>query len=134
MKKIFFDVILDGINIFISEDNKIIVEKKINTPKPSTLIINAIKNILTECKLFYTDIDVFSTINGPGSFTSIKTNLAIIKTINIALKTKIIVFNLFDIFEHKQPDYDYLILDLNTVKYYIKENKKILFIRYIRMI
>ncbi len=122
MQKILaFNIIPNNINIILKNKNYNFILKFVESNKQSENLVKSINDLLMENNLKYTDIDIFSSIIGPGNFTSIKTGLAVLKAIQIATNKKIITNNMFEIISFNQERHDIVILDLNNAKYYIQD-------------
>lgn len=122
MQKIFsFTTIFQGVDVIFQKDRDIISIKNFESKKQSEILIKSIESIFEEYNIDYNNIDVFSSIVGPGNFTGIKTSLAVIKAISIALNKKIVLVNVFDVISHNIDECDSILLDMNTVKYFIKD-------------
>lgn len=122
MQKILaFNIIPNNINIILKNKNPNFIFKFVESNKQSENLVKSINDLLMENNLKYTDIDIFSSIVGPGNFTSIKTGLAVLKAIQIATNKKIITNNMFEIISFNQERHDIVILDLNNAKYYIQD-------------
>ena len=122
MQKILaFNIIHNNINIILKNKNSNFILKFVESNKQSENLVKSINDLLMENNLKYTDIDIFSSIIGPGNFTSIKTGLAVLKAIQIATNKKIITNNMFEIISFNQKKHDIVILDLNNAKYYIQD-------------
>ena len=122
MQKILaFNIIPNNINIILKNKNSNFIFKFVESNKQSENLVKSINDLLMENNLKYTDIDIFSSIIGPGNFTSIKTGLAVLKAIQIATNKKIITNNMFEIISFNQERHDIVILDLNNAKYYIQD-------------
>ena len=131
MQKILsFNTIFAGVNIILQNDGKIEVSKNFQSKKQSEILVSSIEKVLKENNLSYKDIDVFSSITGPGNFTGIKTSLAVLKALEISTNKKIITTNVFEVISHGFEKYDYIILDMGTVKYYIEDVNKNYFVIY----
>ncbi len=122
MQKILaFNIIPNNINIILKNKNPNFIFKFVESNKQSENLVKSINDLLMENNLKYTDIDIFSSIIGPGNFTSIKTGLAVLKAIQIATNKKIITNNMFEIISFNQERHNIVILDLNNAKYYIQD-------------
>lgn len=121
MQKILaFNIIPNNINIILRIGSSNIVSKFIESNKQSEILVKSINELLKENNLKYEDIDIFSSITGPGNFTSIKTALAVLKAIQISTNKKIVTNNMFELISFNQTEHDVVILDLNNIKYYIQ--------------
>ena len=122
MQKILsFNTIFDGVNVILHDTNEIITLKNFESKKQSEILVSSLKKVLSDNKLNYDDINIFSTIIGPGNFTGIKTSLAVLKALQITTNKKIITTDVFEIISYNINNYDIIILDMGTVKYYIKD-------------
>lgn len=121
MQKILaFNIIPNNINIILRIGSSNIISKFIESNKQSENLVKSINELLKENNLKYEDIDIFSSITGPGNFTSIKTALAVLKAIQISTNKKIVTNNMFELISFNQIEHNVVILDLNNIKYYIQ--------------
>jgi len=74
----------------------IIVEE---SEKPSECLLKKIQNLLNEKELVLNDIDVFSAVIGPGSFTGTRIGLSTVYGFCYGLNKKFIKINLFDLLD-----------------------------------
>lgn len=118
---LYFNAIFQGVNIILQLEEDKIINKNFDTAKQSEVLVNSIEQVLNENRLNYNNIDIFTSIIGPGNFTSIKTNLAVLKALQISTKAKIITCSIFDIIGFGL-EHDLIILDIGSIKYFIKEN------------
>ncbi len=65
----------------------------------STLLIEEFDNFLKKNKREYTDLENIIVVNGPGSFTGVRTTVLLVNTINFVLKKNITTLTYFDLFE-----------------------------------
>lgn len=65
----------------------------------STLLIEEFDNFLKKNKREYTDLENIIVVNGPGSFTGVRTTVLLVNTINFVLKKNITTLMYFDLFE-----------------------------------
>jgi tRNA A37 threonylcarbamoyladenosine modification protein TsaB len=114
-----FNVLFSGVDIILQNNDKIICKKNFISSKQSEILIKSIEETLKANDIKYDDIDIFTTINGPGNFTGIKINLATLKALKMSTNAKIITLNIFEIISLNVL-YDKIILDINKLKYYIK--------------
>lgn len=125
MQKILsFNTIFLDVNVILQDNNKIITSKKFESNKQSEILVSSLEQVLSNNGLVYNDIDIFSTIVGPGNFTGIKTSLAVLKALQITTHKKIITTNVFEIVSHNTSNYDTIILNMGSVKYYIKDKNE----------
>lgn len=66
----------------------------------STLLIEEFDNFLKKNKREYTDLENIIVVNGPGSFTWVRTTVLLVNTINFVLKKNITTLTYFDLFEN----------------------------------
>jgi tRNA A37 threonylcarbamoyladenosine modification protein TsaB len=118
----YFNTLFGKIDIALND-----YSESIECKKQSERLVFEIEKTLKKNKLEYKDV-VFSTINGPGNFTSIKTNLAVIKAIKLATGNDAIVSNIFDIMSFNE-DYDYIAIKINPTKYYVKSKSNTFFVK-----
>ena len=103
MQKILaFNTILSNLNIILQNSLSVIETNAIESKKQSEILVSSIESMLSANKLWYNDIDIFASITGPGNFTSIKTNLAVLKALQISTNKKIITNNMFEIISFEQ--------------------------------
>lgn len=120
---LYFNTIFQYVELILQLKDGKIIEKKIENPKQSEILVHSIKTILQENNLEYNDIDIFTSITGPGNFTGIKTSLAVLKALSITTNAKIITCSVFDILSFNL-NYDMIILAMSGIKCYIKEDNK----------
>lgn len=86
MKYLFIDTSNSFINIYIVNDNNVLVYKKVETLKDmANTIMPLIREAFNEVNFDIKDIDkIFVTI-GPGSFTGIRVGITVAKTISYCL-------------------------------------------------
>lgn len=66
----------------------------------STLLIEEFDNFLKKNKREYIDLENIIVVNGPGSFTGVRTTVLLVNTINFVLKKNITTLTYFDLFEN----------------------------------
>lgn len=122
MKKILlFNTVFPELNIILQSGGDIICDETFSGQKQSEILVASIKSILDKNNLIYSDVDVFSTISGPGNFTGIKTGLAVLKALKVSTNRSIVLVSVFDIISHEQGQVDMVLVDMGTAKYYIKD-------------
>jgi len=100
------NILLDTIsakNALILFDNKrVIWEKHFFDVRlqESTLLIEEFDAFLKKNHLDYTDLENIVVVNGPGSFTGVRTTVLLVNTINFVLKKNITTLTYFDLFEN----------------------------------
>lgn len=128
MVKIFsFSTVDKSIKILLQNKDQILYEKTLEKEnRHSELLLPAIEKVLKKFDLEYSDIDAFSVIKGPGSFTGLRTGLSVAKTISFSLKKPIITVDLFELgffAEEKIKDL-FIVLKANLNNFYIKKSGK----------
>lgn len=131
MKILTIDTTNKNITIILQEDSTIIDSLIIeNTTKQAEELVIDIEKILNNNRIWYENIDAFSVVNGPGSFTGLKVSMAIIKAIkSVFPNVPIITNNIFEIISYNE-DFDFVILsaDLNG-QYICDKNHKMEYMR-----
>lgn len=131
MKILTIDTTNKNITIILQEDSTIIDSLIIeNTTKQAEELVIDIEKILNNNRIWYENIDAFSVVNGPGSFTGLKVSMAIIKAIkSVFPNIPIITNNIFEIISYNE-DFDFVILsaDLNG-QYICDKNHKMEYMR-----
>ncbi len=120
MKILSIDTTNKNIIVLLQENNKIIDSIIIeNTTNQAEELLIDIEKILNNNNIWYKNIDAFSVVNGPGSFTGLKVSIAVIKAIKSILQnTPIIVNNIFEIISYNR-DFDFIILNADINGCYI---------------
>ncbi len=115
--------------------NNILLSKSsvLENSKQAEFLVLEIEKTLKENNIFYQDLDLIATINGPGSFTSVRIGLTCAKTINIAIQKPLILLNSCEVVARKYLDYDGEIIVVNDAKMdeffiakFLIKNKKII--------
>ena len=121
--ELFLDVYKDNERFVVNSDKNL---------KHSENILLKIDEVLEKSKLSLNDIDVFSIVQGPGSFTGIRIGMATIKAFMIGLgKTKAVQINTLDLisFSSKLKEDKVVIVNAGGINYYVasydKENNLI---------
>lgn len=116
----------------VYKDNERFVVNSDKNLKHSENILLKIDEVLEKSKLSLNDIDVFSIVQGPGSFTGIRIGMATIKAFMIGLgKTKAVQINTLDLiaFSSKLKEDKVVIVNAGGINYYVasydKENNLI---------
>ena len=88
----------NGLNILIFSNKKIIVIKKYkNIKNISEILINKIELALKKINVSYNQIKKVIIINGPGSFTGIRSSITFAKMLGLSLSIPIYGFSKFEI-------------------------------------
>ncbi|MBV9961494.1 MAG: tRNA (adenosine(37)-N6)-threonylcarbamoyltransferase complex dimerization subunit type 1 TsaB [Parafilimonas sp.] len=87
--------------VTLSSDKEILLETQSNLQKDhSTFLEPAIKKICEASKIKLTEIDAFSVVNGPGSYTGLRVGLSSAKALCYALRKPLILLNSLDVMAH----------------------------------
>lgn len=82
MKILAFDSTAKAASAAICEDDKLLALYNVdNGLTQSELLLPMIENLLKSLKLDYSDISIFATAKGPGSFTGVRIGVALLKGI-----------------------------------------------------
>ena len=88
-----------GVIILFDETRKIICEKNIEILwNESSKLVTYIDSFLTENNTLYWDIENIVVVNGPWSFTWVRTIVLAVNTINYIIKKNITHLSFFDLF------------------------------------
>ncbi|MBP7710352.1 MAG: tRNA (adenosine(37)-N6)-threonylcarbamoyltransferase complex dimerization subunit type 1 TsaB [Rickettsiales bacterium] len=94
MRILAFDTSASGFSVAIAENEKLLSKKIITeSGKQSEFLILEIEKLLRENKIWYQDLDLIATTNGPGSFTGTRIGLTAGRTIKLATNLPLILIN-----------------------------------------
>ncbi len=94
MRILAFDTSASGFSVAIAENEKILSQKIITqSGKQSEFLILEIEKLLRENKIWYQDLDLITTTNGPGSFTGTRIGLTAARAIKLATNLPLILIN-----------------------------------------
>lgn len=121
MRILAFDTSNAYTSVAIAEDEKILAySEELRPAMQAERLLPMIEDTLAYARLSYDDMDYLGVINGPGSFTGIRTGLAAAMGIALGTKIKVITVSNFDIIYSrmlKQIDtYDQIIILLNAYR------------------
>ena len=86
MRYLFIDTSNSFINIYIVNDETVLVHKKVETLKDmANTIMPLIRESFNEINFDIKDVDKIFVTNGPGSFTGIRVGITVAKTISWGL-------------------------------------------------
>lgn len=112
MKILAFDTSNTFASVAISNDKAILAYiEELRPSMQAERLLPMIEEALAYAKLSYNDIDYLGVINGPGSFTGIRTGLSAAMGISVGTKIKVIAISNFEILHY---------LVLNQIKSYDK--------------
>lgn len=102
MKILAFDTSASYLSVALAADNKIITKNIITeSGKQSELLVLEIEKTLKENKIWYQDLDLIATTNGPGSFTGTRIGLTTARTIKLATNLPLVLVNSCEAIAHK---------------------------------
>ena len=94
MKILAFDTSASGFSVALASNDKILNKTTITeSGKQSEFLVLEIEKILKENKIWYRDLDLITTTNGPGSFTGTRIGLTTARTIKLATNLPLILIN-----------------------------------------
>ena len=99
---IFIDAVSSEAHLILF-DNKKIIKDNISWHikwQESSTIITKLDKFLIKNNISYENLDNIFVVNGPGSFTWIRTIVLIVNTINFIIKKNIIPISYFDLFSY----------------------------------
>lgn len=116
---LFINPISKNCNIFLFNDNREIIDNIVFELKwnESSLLLPMIDNFIKKNKIGYFDINNIVLVNGPWSFTWVRTSVLAINTINYITKKSLTAISYFELFK------DYPIVKSSSKKdCFFKEN------------
>lgn len=120
-----FDTSNSSLAITLLKNDKILAQNLIlENGKQSELLIPEIENILRSQNIWYQDLDLIATTNGPGSFTGVRIGLTAARTINLATKTPLILLNCLEVIAYKYrkiTEKIFVVLDARMDEFFIGE-------------
>lgn len=99
---IFLDTISPKNALILFDEKRNILEKYFFDVRlnESTLLIEEFDAFLKKNNVTYTDLENIVVVNGPGSFTWVRTTVLMVNTINFVMKKNITTLTYFDLFEN----------------------------------
>ena len=89
-----FDTSASGFSVALLADKKILSKTVISeSGKQSELLIPEIEKILLQNKIWYQNLDLIATTNGPGSFTGTRIGLSAARTLKLSTNLPLILVN-----------------------------------------
>lgn len=123
-----------NIRIILQKGDKLVDKIAIDDAKnqAESLVLD-IEKILKTNDIWYNDINAFSVVSGPGTFTGLKIAISVVKALkSVFQETPVIVNNIFEIMAFKK-NFDFIILradingcyvcDCNNKMNYMKNNE-----------
>lgn len=113
MKILAVDTATAVCSVAILEDKNVILEKTLETVNThSVTLMPLIQEVLSECNLSLSDIDLFACDKGPGSFTGIRIGLSTIKAFCDITNKPCVGITSLEGFAYKVYNTDYYICSL----------------------
>lgn len=110
MKYLFIDTSNSFINIYIIEDNKVLIYKHVETLKDmANKIMPLIRESFNEVIFDIKDIDKIFVTVGPGSFTGLRVGIIVAKTISWSLKIPVYPISTLEYLASIDTDYNRII-------------------------
>ena len=126
-----FDTSSSGFSVALLADKKILSKTVISeSGKQSELLIPEIEKILLQNKIWYQNLDLIATTNGPGSFTGTRIGLSAARTLKLSTNLPLILVNSCEAIAYKYREKSEKIFVLLDAKagdfFYAKYGKQIL--------
>lgn len=126
MRVLAFDTTASTLSVALLLDDKILSKNTIfESGKQSELLIPEIEKILHQNKIWYQDLDLITTTNGPGSFTGTRIGLTCARTLKLATNIGLILVNSCEAlaFKHRQKHQNiFVIIDAKAGDFFYSEN------------
>lgn len=107
MKYLFIDTSNSFINIYIVEDNKVLVYKHVETLKDmANTIMPLIREAFNDVSFDIKDVDKIFVTVGPGSFTGIRVGITVAKTISWGLNISVYPISTLEYLASIDTDYN----------------------------
>lgn len=127
MKVLIVDSSKKRANVQVITEDKVAGHTLDETEKHSENLLVRIDEVLNRVDLDLSDIDVYATVVGPGSFTGIRVGLSTIKAFNFVNNKKLVSLNAFEPFASVVRNGVVLLNSTRTSFYYaIIKNSKII--------
>ncbi len=132
MRVLAFDSSSNQLSLALVEDQKILNQTIIaESNQQSQLLVVEIEKLLRQNNIWYQDLDLVTTIQGPGSFTGVRIGLSVAKTIHVATNLPIILINALEAiyYPHRHSNQEvFVAIDAGIEEIFIasfKENQEI---------
>ncbi len=96
MRYLAIDSAASKISLILSVDGKIYYSEQANERKASEVLLSDIDALLTKAKITLSELDFFSVVTGPGSFTGIRIGVNTVKSFAYALNKPIVTVTAFE--------------------------------------
>ena len=125
MLTLAFDTTTSTLSVALLAGQKILVNNTIfESEKQSELLIPEIEKALHSQKIWYQDLDLIATTNGPGSFTGTRIGITAARTIKTAINAPLILVNSCEVFAFKHREYSgkiFVVLDATNNELFFAE-------------
>ena len=126
MRVLAFDTTASTLSVALLLDDKILSKNTIfESGKQSELLIPEIEKILHQNKIWYQDLDLITTTNGPGSFTGTRIGLTCARTLKLATNIGLILVNSCEAlaFKYRQKHKNiFVIIDAKAGDFFYSKN------------
>ena len=127
MKVLIVDSSKKRANVQVITEDKVAGHTLDETEKHSENLLVRIDEVLARLDLELSDIDVYASVVGPGSFTGIRVGMSTIKGFNKVENKSIVSMNMFEVLSQSVKNGIVLLNSTNTSCYFAKiKNKKII--------
>ena len=104
MKCLAIDTSNSHLTVALIDDDKVISEYLEDTNlRHSTILMPAIEKVLSSAGIKLKDIDVYSCVVGPGSFTGIRIGISTVKALSYANDKLVLPITSFETLEYNRP-------------------------------
>jgi len=123
-----FDTSASGFCVALLADKKILSKTVISeSGKQSELLISEIEKILLQNKIWYQNLDLIATTNGPGSFTGTRIGLSAARTLKLSTNLPLILVNSCEAIAckyRKKNEKIFVLLDAKAGDFFYAEYEK----------
>jgi tRNA threonylcarbamoyladenosine biosynthesis protein TsaB len=127
MKILAFTTSDSSISVALISDKKLIAKNNIDeSGRQSELTVLEIEKILTQNKIWYNDLDLISTTNGPGSFTGTRIALTCARTLKISTNIPLVLLNSCEVIAYKYrkiSDNIFVLIDAKADEFFYSQNQ-----------
>lgn len=123
-----FDTSASGFSVALLADKKILSKTVISeSGKQSELLIPEIEKILLQNKIWYQNLSLIATTNGPGSFTGTRIGLSAARTLKLSTNLPLILVNSCEAIAYKYREKSekiFVLLDAKAGDFFYAEYEK----------
>lgn len=122
MKCLAVDTSGEHLTVVYIDDNFIISEYSENVNlRHSITLMPSVESVLKKAGVSISDIDVFASVLGPGSFTGIRIGVSTMKAFSYANDKKVLPLTSFDVLAYNKENGKYLaVIDAKRDNYYVQ--------------